>query len=193
MSSLLINPFERWSEGRLLLVGSLGLALGSLMGYWFHVRWDGVIDMHAVRQLDWWQPWADNLINVSSLSICLYVSGLMINKKTRYIDILAAVLVARIALYITSVSNSTGFLVRFGEQVLASLTQGGSPAINDLPIAGAIALILFVMGLMVWHFALLYQGFRVASNAKGATSVMAFISAVVVAELVAKLILFLLP
>lgn len=193
MSTVLINPFERWSEGRLLLLGSLGLVLGSAMGFWFHVRWDGVIDMHAVSHLLWWQPWVDNLINVAALSTTLYLSGLWINRKTRFIDMLGAVLVARLVMYLLALANSTSFLSRVGQQVMESMANGQSPSLSGFPLAGIVALAAFVVGIMVWHFALLYQGFRVASNARGSRAVAAFIASIVVAEILSKLVLMLWP
>jgi len=95
MKKIIINPFEKFTEVQLFI---LGLALtigGSLLSYLLKCRVDGVLHIGAGINVTIAQSFIDSGIATFSLFIVFYVLGLVINKKTRLIDILNTVLIGR--------------------------------------------------------------------------------------------------
>ncbi|MFY7811748.1 MAG: hypothetical protein ACOVQ2_08455, partial [Flavobacterium sp.] len=96
MNQLFFNPFEKFQEKELLKFGILGFILSSFLAYLFHFRFDGLIDVHVVEKTTWYQPFVDQIIHIILLCFFLFVSGKIINPKTRLIDIFNTVIIARI-------------------------------------------------------------------------------------------------
>jgi len=186
---LLFNPFERFQETVLLGWGTVALLLGSGLAYFFQARFDGVLDLHFTNQVEFWQPFADNLINIISLMVFLGALGFWMNKKTRLIDILAVCVMARIPYYPLSVFNLKGYMVEISEEILKDpmAIMGGNIALSQL-------FVLFIFSgfsllAIIWQLVLLYNGTKVASNGKGIAFTVLFILAIAVAEILSKLLI----
>ena len=96
MKLVLFNPFEKFSASKLLVFGIIATLIGSYLGYVFNGRFDGVIDLHFNEETTLVQPFVDNAVNILCLSLSLFVVGRIINKKTRFIDVLIPAMIARI-------------------------------------------------------------------------------------------------
>lgn len=185
----LLNPFEKHGEKVLLTLGILFAILGSLLGYLFYARFDGVLDLHFTPEIQLFQPFLDNLINVVVLTALLYPAGRMINAKTRLVDVLGASLIARTPLYLLPLFNIGNFISDATSSVVDPETLeivGMSPNVI-IPI---LIFAFFTILATVWYLTLLYNGFRVASNAKGTKPVVLFVLAVLLAEIISKYLIF---
>ena len=190
MKILLFKPFEKYSEKTLLLVGILFTLLGSFFGYVFNIRFDGVIDVHIVTNSLPYQALLDNLVNIFCLVLFLYISSKYINKKTRLIDIVNAALVARAPFYLLPFFNINGVIQKASDDVIQFanpelISQISSSNLCILIVFGIIA-ILF----LVWYISLLFNGIKVASNAKGKTPIILFIISLLLAEILSKFLIF---
>lgn len=186
---LLFNPFERYQERFLLRLGLVALCVGSGLAYLFNARFDGVLDLHFVPNIELWHPFLDNLINIACLMICLGALSLLINKRTRIVDVLAVSLIARIPYYPFSLFNLNDFMVNISEEILKDPTaiMSGGIAIPQLLI------LLVFSGLsllaIVWQLVLLYKGIKVASNGKGVKFTLLFVLAIIASEILSKLLI----
>lgn len=174
------NPFEKVSENKLLIYGLLLTLAGSFTAYFFNARYDGAIDVHLTHNVAPWQPLADNVIDILTLGGFLYILGYYINKKTRVIDVFNAVLIARAPFYILPVFNAGNYL----SEMTASLVKSGAD-ISHIDVAGLIFTLifgLFSLVMLVWAMALLYHGFKTATNCKTTKQVIAFIITILLAE-----------
>lgn len=190
MKILLFKPFEKYSEKTLLLVGILFTLLGSFFAYVFNIRFDGVIDVHIVTNSLPYQALLDNLVNIFCLVLFLYISSKYINKKTRLIDIINTALVARAPFYLMPFFNINGVIQKASDDVIQFanpelISQISSSNLCILIVFGIIA-ILF----LVWYISLLFNGIKVASNAKGKTPVILFIISLLLAEILSKFLIF---
>jgi len=186
---LLYNPFERFQERSLILVGIIALVIGAFLAFYFQARYDGVLDLHFGYSVKLWQAFADQAVNIICLLICLGVVAFYINKRTRIIDILAVCLFARLPYYVLSIFNVNGVMVKISEKILEN-----PMAITTGNIAMSHLLLLLVFsGLsllaIIWQLILLYNGIKVASNAKGTIYSILFVIAIVVAEILSKLLI----
>jgi hypothetical protein len=189
MKILLFKPFEKYSEKTLLLVGVFFTLLGSFFGYVFNVRFDGILDVHIVPNTLFYQALLDNLINIFCLVLFLYISTTYINKKTRGIDILNTALVARAPIYLLPFFNINGVIEKASEDVI----QFANPELIG-QISSSNLCIIIVFGItailfLVWYISLLFNGFKVASNAKGKTPIILFIISLLLAEVLSKFLI----
>jgi hypothetical protein len=190
MKLLLFKPFEKYSEKTLLSVGILFTLIGSFAAYTFNIRFDGVFDVHIVSNTLFYQTLLDNLVNIFCLIIFLYISTKYINRKTRLIDILTTSMVARVPFYLLPFLNINGVISRASEDII----QFANPElISQIPFSNL--LIITVFGIitilfLVWYVSLLFNGFKVASNAKGKVSIILFIISLLFAEILSKFLIF---
>jgi hypothetical protein len=189
MKAILFNPFEKYNAEKLLVIGILGMLVGSYLGAFFNARFDGVLDMHFVKSTSLQQVLTDNIINTVCLSLLLYIAAILITPKTRIIDILGVVVISRITLYIVPLIN-IGYTFQDSTRALLenmdSLQNGSLQGIN----IGIILLFsLVLLTVVVWYVSLLYKGFKLSANAKGRKGIILFILAIILAELISKFLI----
>lgn len=193
----LLNPFERYSERTLLIVGMVGIIMGSLIAFAFNGRYDGVVDLHFSKDVSLAQPFIDNAINVVCLLLPLLLLGKFINNKTRVIDILTAILVARIPYYVLPVFNANNFIGNVTEGIMKQVGESDAPPsllaqdLNMGPLQ-TIAVIVFAIGsigAMIWMIMILFNGFCTATNLKTIGHKVLFAIALIVAEVLSKIII----
>ena len=191
MKKILFQPFENYSEKKLLLVGVLGTLLGSLIAYLLKARFDGVLDVHFVEKVKIYDPLLDNLINIASLTLVLWIAGKIVNSKTRLIDIVNASLIARLPYYIISLANINGYMAIVSKRVLNLANQHPEALqVNGLDITAIIIFAFVSLLLLIYFLYLLYKGYQIATHAKGALPIGLFITGVILAEVVSKLIIY---
>ncbi len=187
---LLFKPFEKYSEQTLLLGGVLFTLIGAFGSYVFNVRFDGVFDFHVVANTLFYQALLDNLINVFCLILFLYSSTKYINKKTRLIDIVTTALVSRAPFYLLPFFNVNGVISETSEDLLQFVTSELS---GNIPIFNLTIMMLFgiiTILCLIWYVSLLFNGFKVASNAKGKVAIVLFVISILFAEILSKLLIF---
>lgn len=186
---LLYNPFERFQERSLILVGAIALVIGAFLAFFFQARFDGVLDLHFGSSIELWQAFADQAVNIICLLICLGAVAFYMNKRTRIIDVLAVCLIARIPYYLLSIFNVNGIMVKISEKILEdpmAITTGNiaMPHLFLLLIFSGLSLLA-----IIWQLILLYHGTKVACNAKGTKYSVLFVIAIIAAEILSKLLI----
>jgi hypothetical protein len=190
MNKIIYNPFEKFSEVQLFASG-LALAIGgSLLGFLFHSRFDGILDVHPDPGVLIHQPFIDNAINTVSLFLLLLLLGYIVNKKTRAIDILNTSLIARSPFYLLAIGNSNDFF----SKLEAKINPGNPLDVNFTALDFTIITVfsIFSIAFLVWFAALLYNGFKTATNVKAISHKIAFGFAIILAEVLSKIIMSLL-
>ncbi len=191
MLKLLTNPFERILEKKLLLFGMLTLMVGAVIGYFFKGRYDGIFDVHFVDNIQFYEPFIDIVISVLFLLILLFALGSIINKKTRFIDILITVIIAKIPFYFLPLLNYKDGLSLATNKIVESISTATKLELNSVEITLLAASSLLSLIALVWSIILLYNGFKTATNAKEIKHNLYFVSALILSEILSKTILYL--
>ncbi len=189
---IVFNPFEKHSEITLLIFGLTLTILGSFIGYLMKARFDGIIDMHLVENISLIEPFLDNLLNTLSLFVLFFILGKSINKKTRWVDILSASIIARIPFYILPLFKIGGFLEKITERLLESIDLENLNSPPAISISDMLTMLLFAgIGIvcLCWFIALFWNGFRVATNTKGTKNIILFVIMLIVAEVISKFLI----
>lgn len=187
--TLFFNPFERYSTERLLTVGSITLIIGSLLGYLFKGHFDGALDLHFFHSITLSQAFLGNIVSMLCMFIVLTVAGKLIYSKTRWIDVLSVSLIARLPLYLATLTNINNINYELGEALMTSITSPERNIPTDAVLLSAglgFIMILFA----IWMLTLLFNGFKLATNGKGAKLIFSFIIAIIVAEALSKGLLY---
>lgn len=166
MIKKVLNPVGNFDEKVLLLVGltclGLNIFLGSVLGF----KMDSIV--HVSLQTGSLQESAYTTIKSIALAIVLYYFlGLIINKRTRPVDIINTVLVAAIALFISAL------ILSFLPIQDAALKGGEMPSIPDL--IKVFFILLVIAPLAILSVIILYNGFKTATNLKSGFHVALFI------------------
>ena len=160
---LLKNPFALVEDKKLFLVGISTFIVGIFLAYYFQLQQQilrlNISETPNLKQVIIW-----HVIIVASLTIIYLILGKIINKKTRFIDILNTVLIALIPIYITFFQNFNNFLTEETSKMLNALKDGSiysqSPPILFI-FVGLAGLVFFI-----YYIYLLFIGFKTATNSK---------------------------
>ena len=191
LKNYITKPFETIQEKTLLWIGISTILISSLFAYLTHARFDGVIDMHVGSKVLWHQPLIDNIVNTLCLTLFLYLLSLLQPTKTRIIDLLNVSLIARIPIYFTLITNIGGVNQETSEYIIANIDNPA--AISNLPMINLIVLgvgALLFFGALIFIGILIYKGYKTATNTKKNSHLILLIPAVLIAEIVSKLITY---
>lgn len=194
MKKKLFNPFEQFSERPLILFGIATTIVLSMTGAFFNARFDGVIDLHFSTPTFFINTLTDNAVNIVILSLTLFTLGKFRNNKTRFIDIFTASLISRIPYYLLPFFNWNNMILIESNKLMEQFMILQPGAVPQFESTQMFTLILFAgvsILFLVWFIYLLYQGYKVATNAKGAVEVVLFGITVLIAEVVSKIIFYL--
>lgn len=179
----LLNPFETYSEKQLLFFGLIGSLVGVIVAYLFNARFDGILDIHFDEMVTWKEVIVDNLINVLVLSVLLFAVGKIINPKTRFIDLFNASLICRIPYYFMPVFNSNNYMFQIGEEIMSTIQKGN---FNEISTMSVISNLIFAVLAIISLIFLLWNGFKIATNAKGKKPIILFVTGLLLAEILSK-------
>jgi hypothetical protein len=185
----LYNPFELYSERQLLIFGLVMTLIGSFLGYSFNGRFDGIIDFHLLESVTFFEVVLDNLFNTVLLTTLLFITGKLINSKTRFVDVLNASLIARFPFYILPFCNFNNVMYDVSNRTYDIMVAGSFNAISTPDIILLMLFSFVAIFTLIWFSVLLWNGFKVATNAKGIKNIILFIFTILVVEIVSKYII----
>ena len=191
MIKLLFNPFERYSEKQLLVTGITASIIGCFLAFNFNARFDGILDLHFVKKNTIIQPIIDILIDFFCLTILLFLIGKYSNSKTRFIDIITTTLISKIPFYILLFQNINNFSFQITDKLTKSLlTKNYSiETITSSEMVYLVATGILNLAFVIWSVILLFNGFKIATNAKTTKPILLFIVIIILSELISKILI----
>ena len=194
MKKTLFNPFEQFSERPLILFGIAATIVLSMTGAFFNARFDGVIDLHFSTPTFFINTLSDNAVNVVVLSLALFTLGKIRNTKTRFIDVFSASLISRIPYYFLPFFNWNNLILIETQKLMQqflTVQPGAVPQFDNVQMATLVLFAVISIVFLAWFIYLLYQGYKVATNAKGGVGIVLFGVTIIIAEIVSKIIFYL--
>ena len=184
----IFNPFLKYSERNLLIVGLLSILVGSIIASYFSVTFDGIISVHQ-KDMTLLDSLKENVINVLIVFILLLILGKIINPKTRFIDILNIAMNYRIPLYLTAPLISLPLFDNISRQVLENKDRLENLKFDTLELAAILAVSSVLMIALIYSIVLLVNGFRTATNLKKWQYYVAFATVIIIGEVIAQFII----
>ena len=171
-----INPFERIAGWQALIIGVAVMALTAVIGKLNQVAFDGVLDVHVGATFNLSASFIMQAVNFLALFLTMWLAGVCFSKtKLRAIDVAGTMALARMPMLLLAF---VGFL-----PVVPKIL---------LNVSSLIIFTLICIPFVVWMIALMYNAYSVSCHLKGSRAVVSFIGALLVAEIISKIILFLL-
>ncbi|MGK4569237.1 hypothetical protein [Flavobacterium sp. 3HN19-14] len=189
MRTHLFNPFAKHSDRNLLIIGLVATIIGGFTGYFFNAVYDGALDLHFVGNIGVRETILYIAVDIITIAVFLFIAGKIFNSKTRFIDIFSTTLIARIPLYILPFFNAGNYLFSITSKMMTNLLEGKPEAVFGIETFYIICFAMITLAFIVWFFALLWNGYKVAINAKGIKPIVLFIIAVALAETISKTII----
>jgi hypothetical protein len=186
---LIFNPFEKVAGYKALVAGLLAACLSSVMAFAFNTRFDGILDVHFVPDTLLPVLLMEQLINISSLTIIFYGTGLILKgNHFRFADICGTLALARSPLMLAPFLNAGGLFLK-----LQPTKPGEHLMIGDIGPANLVFLIfasVILILLLIWYVTLLYKAYAISINVKGWKAIAGFVVSLLFAEILSKYLIF---
>jgi len=171
--SLVLNPFRKIAGWEALLVGVVIMALTAVIGKFNSVTFDGVLDVSPGMVFDFSAAFAMQAVIFFTLFLTMWLSGICFSKsKLRAIDVAGTMALARSPMLLLAIL----FFLPITPE---------SP--YDIP--RVIISVLICIPFVIWTIILMYNAYSVSCHLKGTKAVVSFIGALIVAEILSKLVL----
>ncbi|WP_300596805.1 hypothetical protein [Niabella sp.] len=186
----IFNPFERYPERDLAIGGIIGLLLSIWLFWWAQQTNDGVY--HVSPRADLSLTGAITEAVVCTLLVCALLSGVgkAINPKTRIIDILNATMIHRIPLSFGILVLQLPFIRTVMDQIMQAVKNNRLETLSGSTLWISTLVSLLMLGFFVYAIVLLVNGFRTAVHARKATHYLLFAAALIIAEVIYRLLLY---
>ncbi len=179
----LFNPFIRVAGGQALAVGLTVIVASGLAAAAGGLHFDGLLDAHvgADRLLPW-VPVAEGLLNWLVITTLLGLASLLFAPpKVRLVDIAGTQALARWPLLVPALVCALPWVRR------AFAASAGNGEGTVFPVWEIVAACSMVIG-GVWMIWLMWKAFLVVFNMRGGPAFAVFAAAVVIGEVVTKLL-----
>ena len=184
---IIFNPFLKFSERTLLIIGIVSFIIGSCSASFFNVSYDGVLHIH-IKETTLVKSLTENFINVALIFVGLLIVGKIINKKTRVIDVLNVALIYRIPIYLTTLIVGNSYFKNISDELTKNISEGN---LNIDAASYAIIIIssMVLIPILIYSIVLLVNGFKTAVHVKRWQNYIAFTIMLIAAELISKILI----
>ena len=182
----IFNPYAKISDKLLLSLGVLSFVVGILIHYFQQTIHDGILDSHPYPNISMPKVSTAIMINIVVLCIVLFIYGKIINKKTRMIDILNTSFLSRIPYYILPFIVNSSLMKNMTEQIMADPKNVSS---QPMQLIFMLLMSVSMMILMTYSIVLIVNGFKTATNAKKWQEFVGLAVAILVAEVISKILI----
>jgi hypothetical protein len=179
--SLLVNPFTRIAGWHAFGLGLIFIVLMGFIGASNGIAFDGVFDMHLF-EISVQTSFLYLAIDLVSLVLVMWITGLLVSKNFRFIDILGTMTLAKAPFLILALG---GYFATAPD--LSEIYKDPYVILQDTPFVILLALSLPVM---IWSITLMYNALKVSCNLKGSKLTVAFILALLISEIIAKVLIY---
>ena len=161
----IFNPFLKFEEKKLLIVGILAFGLNILGSYYADSINDSIFHYSTLNK----NEGILDVLKTNSLSYLLAIGVIFIlakifNSKTRFIDILNTVIISQIPLMITIAVSGLPFYKKALDNISENINKPQNIAIGDMAMVtiwGFFSLIFLIYAIVLY-----YNGFKTATNIK---------------------------
>ena len=177
----LINPFTYIAGWQAFGIGIAFVLLMGVVGSLSGVYFDGALDAHLSKRGNFYHSFLFLGIDIVCVTLFMWIAALFFSKNVRLIDMLGTMTLSKAPMLIVA---CMGFMV--SEEMVFSLS-GNPLAILTMP--SLIVFSMLIIPFIVWSIALMYNAFKVSSGMKGNRTIFVFIAALLLAEIVSKIII----
>lgn len=178
---LLVNPFTRIAGWHAFGLGLIFIVLMGFFGAINDIAFDGVFDMHMI-DTSVQTSFLYLAIDLVSLILVMWITGLLVSKNFRFIDILGTMTLAKAPFLLLALA---GYFATAPD--LSEIYKDPYVILQDVPF---VILIVLSLPVIIWSIALTYNALKISCDLKGSKLTVAFIIALLVSEIIAKVLIY---
>lgn len=182
ISEWLFNPFKRIAGIEAFIIGLIIASITALIGSFSGVVFDGIIDVHFDKQLTLGNSFLCTFIDIFTLVLFMYLAGLVVAKGFRFVDMLGTMTLSRAPFILLAIS---GFIASPPD--LQSIYNNPFVIFES---KGFIVMMLLSIPVTCWVIILMYRAFVIITGKNSSKSLILFIAAFFMAELISKLAIY---
>lgn len=171
----LLNPIEFFDDKKLLMTNLIIFVAGTIVAVFMKAWFSSIIQVLFKSKVNVYETIVENIVCVLLLTAVFFISGKIINKKTRFIDCLNLGLYIRIPFYIVTLFNCTGVLSQNmpikKEDGSINIPTPSSPSDYFISWTTSALNILIIIFLIL----VIYRSFKTITNAKKTSDYVIFI------------------
>lgn len=179
---LMFNPFTRIAGWQAFGVGLTFVIFMGIIGTYNNVSFNGALDAHFVQHMTFVRSFSLLAIDLISLVLVMWITGLIISKGFRFIDILGTMTLAKAPLVILA----------FAGYFNKTTDQNKMPE-NPFELFQSISFIILMIlsvFIIIWNVTLMFNAFKISCDVKGSKLTVAFIIALLVSEAVSQIVIY---
>lgn len=177
----MFNPFTRIAGWQAVGFGLVFVLLTGVIGTFSNVSFDGVIDMHLSNQLTFFQSFSYLAIDMISLVLVMSITGLFISKGFRFVDILGTMILAKSPYIILAIA---GYFSKSPD--VTEILKNPYVIFQSVSF---LIIMLLSLPVTIWSIALMYNALKISCGVKGSKLTIAFIIAILVSEIISKILI----
>lgn len=179
---LIFNPFTRIAGWQALALGLVIVVLTGITGTFGNVIFDGVIDMHLVKEVSILHSFGYLAISIMTLIAAMWITGLIISKGFRFIDILGTMTLSKAPLLLLAIA---GLFTKAPD--MAELLKDPMAILSSTSF---LVTTILSIPVVIWSLCLMYNALKVSCDVKGNKLTVAFIVAIFISEVISKVLIF---
>lgn len=184
----IFNPFLRFDDKTLLFAGLTSVTVVFIIAYFFGYQTDSLFHFRFISPEDalWKIILETSAIYALNIAV-FYIFGKIINKRTRLIDIINPIFISQITVIFLLFLSEIPLIKNAHKQIIDSV---GKQSYEIDPITLLIITVNSFISLAIsaYGFAILYNGFKTATNLKNWRHIVIFVILLITMMLTLQLI-----
>lgn len=172
-----------------MLIGVITFLLGCFVSWKYQVIYDGVLDAHSYLNITYSKAFITNCINVIVMCLSLFVVGKSIHPKIKMIDILNTSFIYRTPIYVYSAVSNLPSAKLVTDKVMTAISGNALRILTASDWWKTLAFGCLYGFLFIYSLILLFNGFKKAAQPQKKRQYLLVVVAIIVAEIISKLIL----
>lgn len=191
MKISIFNPFTHIAGMKAFTIGLPVILLSSVLGYLSHTHFDGVLDAHMSDYGTIYYYIAEGLIDFVCLLVIFYIAGIIISGfHFRFIDMMGTIALSRAPIIFIPVAAFLFPQQKIMDYLNHTFLKTGDPvAITAADLTGFIISVFIMIFVLIWTVALLFNAYKICVNKKGAKLIISFIIALLISEVISKILI----
>ncbi len=166
--SILINPFDRLSDRKMIFIGLVAYFIASIQAYLFSYAVEGLLHLRPVEGLPWYTGFISHALNILVLASFLWLCSKIFYRRIRWQDVAIVVMIAQVVNYVVALLMMNPFVRIPFDQIHQAVLAGDMTltSVSPLDLTIVVAIAMISLALLVYFFYLLVVGMKIAINAK---------------------------
>ncbi|MDQ0780708.1 YIP1 family protein [Chryseobacterium sp. W4I1] len=183
----IFNPFERFDDKLLLVVGLFTVAAAILTGYWTGTCFSSIYKISSLEQVTLQAVAIPTLVSFAFAIVVLFILGKILNTKTRFIDIVNTVLISQLFLIILQSTEKISIIKEAPKRVMSHQADPSTP-LPVLDIAVMLTMAFFTIIILIYSITIYYNGFKTATNIKKWQHIVLFTAVSLIMTLICQIL-----